>query len=100
MLHQGQRTRSTRRRNARPGRQREAATGGRGLDTNRSTHNSSGQQYAAPRRNSVINVAKEMEHLHKLAVENQARRFPRLWEKIITEEWITQAWTEIRQNQG
>ena len=100
MLHQGQRTRSTRRSNARPGRQREAATGGRGLDTNRSTHNSSGQQYAAPRRSSVINVAKEMEHLHKLAVENQALRFPRLWEKIITEEWITQAWTEIRQNQG
>ena len=48
----------------------------------------------------MINVAKEMEHLHKLAVENQATRFPRLWEKIISEEWLAQAWEEIRKNQG
>jgi RNA-directed DNA polymerase len=48
----------------------------------------------------VINVAKEMEHLHKLAVANQDTRFPRLWEKIITEEWLSQAWEEIRRNTG
>jgi group II intron reverse transcriptase/maturase len=48
----------------------------------------------------VINVAKEMEHLHKLAAENPGTRFPRLWEKILTEEWLTQAWEEIRKNQG
>jgi RNA-directed DNA polymerase len=48
----------------------------------------------------VINVAKEMEHLHTLAVDNQAARFPRLWEKIVTEEWLAQAWEEIRRNAG
>ena len=48
----------------------------------------------------MINVAKEMEHLHKLAVDNQDMRFPRLWEKIITEEWLSQAWEEIRRNKG
>ena len=48
----------------------------------------------------MINVAKEMEHLHTLAAKNQAVRFPRLWEKLITEEWLTQAWEEIRRNQG
>jgi retron-type reverse transcriptase len=48
----------------------------------------------------VINVAKEMEHLHTLAAENQTLRFPRLWKKVITEEWLTQAWEEIRNNQG
>ena len=48
----------------------------------------------------MINVAKEMEHLHKLAGDNQDTRFPRLWEKIITEEWLSQAWEEIRRNKG
>ena len=41
-----------------------------------------------------------MEHLHKLAVANQDTRFPRLWEKISTEEWMSQAWEEIRRNKG
>jgi retron-type reverse transcriptase len=41
-----------------------------------------------------------MEHLHKLAVANQDMRFPRLWEKIPTEEWLIQAWEEIRRNKG
>jgi group II intron reverse transcriptase/maturase len=49
---------------------------------------------------SMINVAKEMEHLHRRAVDNQATRFPRLWEKIITEEWLAQAWEGIRNNPG
>jgi group II intron reverse transcriptase/maturase len=49
---------------------------------------------------SVINVAKEMEHLNRLAGNNQATRFPRLWEKITTEEWLAQAWEEIRRNKG
>ena len=48
----------------------------------------------------MINVAEEMEHLNRLAVKNQATRFPRLWEKLITEEWLTQAWEEIRRNKG
>jgi len=39
----------------------------------------------------VINVTKEMEHLYKLAEANQDMRFPRLWEKIITEEWMSHA---------
>jgi len=48
----------------------------------------------------VINVAKEMEHLHRLAVHNQAKRFTDLWNVIISEEWLTQAWEEIRRNTG
>jgi retron-type reverse transcriptase len=49
---------------------------------------------------SVINVTMEMEHLHKLAVAKQDMRFPRLWEKMPTEEWLSQAWEEIRRNKG
>jgi hypothetical protein len=45
-LPRGQRTRSTRRRHARPGRQRKAATGGRGLDIP-GMPKSDGQQEAA-----------------------------------------------------
>ncbi len=41
-----------------------------------------------------------MEHLHTLAVHDQTRRFPRLWENLITELWLSQAWAEIRRNQG
>src|SRR5207247_180606 len=100
MPEEGQRTRSSRWSHAHPGSPGEPDTGQKGLYTNRSRDNSYGQQYAAPRRQSVINVAKEMEHLHKLAVDNQDRRFPRLWEKIITEEWLSQAWEEIRRNKG
>ncbi len=48
----------------------------------------------------MINVAKEMEHLHRLAVHNQAKRFTDLWNVIISEEWLTQAWEEIRKNTG
>ena len=46
------------------------------------------------------NVAKEMEHLHKLAVTNQAKRFHHLWNKMISEAWLAQAWEAIRKNQG
>jgi group II intron reverse transcriptase/maturase len=48
----------------------------------------------------VNNVAKEMEHLHKLAVTNQEKRFRALWDNMISEEWLAQAWEEIRRNQG
>jgi group II intron reverse transcriptase/maturase len=48
----------------------------------------------------VDNVAKEMEHLHKLAVDNQAKRFQELWGYIISEKWLSQAWEEIRSNKG
>ena len=46
------------------------------------------------------NVAKEMEHLHKLAVANPEKRFQKLWEYILTEQWLSQAWEEIRRNKG
>ena len=41
-----------------------------------------------------------MEHLHKLAANNQDKRFLQLWENMTSEEWLTQAWEEIRRNQG
>ena len=46
------------------------------------------------------NVAKEMEHLHKLAVANQDKRFQNLWGYITSEIWLAQAWEEIRRNKG
>lgn len=46
------------------------------------------------------NVAKEMEHLHKLAVANQAKRFQNLWGYLTTEIWLSHAWEEIRRNKG
>ena len=46
------------------------------------------------------NVAKEMEHLHKLAAHNQAKRFQNLWENMTSEIWLIQAWEEIRKNKG
>jgi retron-type reverse transcriptase len=48
----------------------------------------------------VDNVAKEMEHLHKLAEDNQDKRFQKLWENMISEEWLSHAWEEIRRNKG
>src|SRR5215510_5784392 len=41
-----------------------------------------------------------MEHLHKLAVDNRAKRFLKLWENMISEKWLSQAWEEIRRNKG
>ena len=46
------------------------------------------------------NVAKEMEHLHTLAVAHPEKRFPKLWASIPTELWLSQAWEEIRRNKG
>ena len=46
------------------------------------------------------NVAKEMEHLHKLAVAHPEKRFQKLWEHMISEEWLSQSWEEIRRNKG
>ena len=46
------------------------------------------------------NVAKEMEHLHKLAVNNRDKRFLQLWDLLASEEWLAQAWEEIRRNKG
>jgi len=48
----------------------------------------------------VINVAKEMEHLNKLAGYNRAKRFTDLWDSMTSEEWLAQAWEEIRRNTG
>jgi RNA-directed DNA polymerase len=41
-----------------------------------------------------------MEHLHTLAVNNQDKRFVDLWDGLTSEIWLTQAWEEIRKNQG
>ena len=49
---------------------------------------------------SMDNVAKEMEHLHKLAVADQQKRFQKLWDFMVTETWLCQAWEEIRRNKG
>ena len=46
------------------------------------------------------NVAKEMEHLRKLAVANRDKRFQNLWGYITSEIWLAQAWEEIRKNKG
>jgi group II intron reverse transcriptase/maturase len=46
------------------------------------------------------NVAKEMEHLHKLAVADQEKRFQKLWDNMISETWLSHAWEEIRRNTG
>jgi group II intron reverse transcriptase/maturase len=48
----------------------------------------------------VNNVAKEMEHLYKLAKANQEKRFSHLWENMTSEMWLAQAWEEIRKNTG
>jgi group II intron reverse transcriptase/maturase len=45
-------------------------------------------------------VAQEMEHLHKLAERDPDKRFTHLWGRMISEKWLTQAWEEIRRNQG
>ncbi len=41
-----------------------------------------------------------MEHLNKLAVNNRAKRFTDLWNSMTSEEWLAQAWEEIRRNTG
>ena len=41
-----------------------------------------------------------MEHLHKLAVADQGKRFQKLWDNMISEMWLSQAWEEIRRNKG
>jgi retron-type reverse transcriptase len=46
------------------------------------------------------NVAKEMEHLHKLAGADREKRFQNLWGHLTSELWIAQAWEEIRRNKG
>ena len=46
------------------------------------------------------NVTKEMEHLHKLARHNQAKRFRELWEPMTSALWLAHAWETIRKNPG
>jgi len=46
------------------------------------------------------NVTKEMEHLPKLAWQDQAKRFRDLWGHMTSELWLAQAWEEIRRNKG
>ena len=41
-----------------------------------------------------------MEHLNKLAGDNQEKRFTGLWEPLTSEIWLAQAWEEIRRNTG
>src|SRR5919199_4341525 len=46
------------------------------------------------------NVTKEMEHLHKLARHNQAKRFWELWEPMTSALWLAHAWEAIRRKPG
>ena len=46
------------------------------------------------------NVAREMEHLNKLARHDPAKRFTKLWENVIHPLWLSQAWEQIRRNRG
>jgi group II intron reverse transcriptase/maturase len=48
----------------------------------------------------MINVTEEIKHLHKLAIENSSKRFAKLWENLISVEWLAQAWEQIRHNKG
>jgi RNA-directed DNA polymerase len=48
----------------------------------------------------MSNVSEEMKHLHKLAKRDLGKRFDHLWEKLISPEWLTHAWEEIRSNKG
>jgi RNA-directed DNA polymerase len=48
----------------------------------------------------MINVSEEMKHLHKLAIQAPSKRFNKLWHMLISPEWLSQAWEEIRRNQG
>lgn len=48
----------------------------------------------------MINVTKEIEHLHKLAKREPGKRFNHLWDNLISMEWLTQAWEQIRNNKG
>jgi hypothetical protein len=48
----------------------------------------------------MINVAEEMKHLHELAERDPGKRFVKLWNKLISVEWLTQAWEQIRRKKG
>ena len=48
----------------------------------------------------MINVSEEVNHLHKLARQNLSKRFNRLWQNLISPEWLAQAWEAIRRNRG
>jgi RNA-directed DNA polymerase len=48
----------------------------------------------------MINASEEMKHLHRLARRDSSKRFSKLWPKLISPEWLAQAWEEIRRNQG
>jgi len=94
----GAATRSTRRSNARPGSPGKPDTGERGLETNVPQTTVTGSNML---HHGVIcdQRPKEMEHLHKLAVTNRDCAFKTL-ERSISEEWVSQAWEEIRRNKG
>jgi group II intron reverse transcriptase/maturase len=48
----------------------------------------------------MINVAEEMKHLYELAKRDPGKRFIKLWNKLISVEWLAQAWEQIRRNKG
>ena len=100
MRMQGQRPRSTRGSDVPPGRPGKPGTGGRGLHTNLFQEQQQRTALGWTMELFMDNVAKEMEHLHKLAVANPEKRFQKLWEYIPTEQWLSQAWEEIRRNKG
>lgn len=48
----------------------------------------------------MIDVAKQMEHLGKLARRDPGKRFTGLWKDITSRVWLTEAWDTIRTNRG
>lgn len=46
----------------------------------------------------MMNVAEEMKHLHELAERDSGKRFVKLWNKLTSVEWLTQAWEQIKRN--
>ena len=43
----------------------------------------------------MINVAEEMKHLHELAERDSGKRFVKLWNKLISVEWLAQVLPEF-----
>lgn len=100
MSEEGQRIRSSRWSYDHPGSRREACTGQRNLHIGSFHSHKAAGGNRSHHEETMINVAEEMKHLHKLAVENPDKRFGNLWKLITSAEWLTQAWIEIRDNKG
>ena len=100
MPKEGQRTRSSRWSHDHPGRRGNPEARAKGFRDQPFQGQKQRPALGWTRGILMDNVAKEMEHLHKLAVANQEKRFQDLWGLITSETWLAQAWEEIRRNKG